>query len=301
MAPPPRKLLTKRRAGWVRGRQHDGKMRGTRLAYPAGVMERYRMRLQNLTDQMTKTCQKEMERLFRHPDFGNYLAEFTSHQQVAMDISPASQARILANDLERRFEQMFQSAAKPHAEQMVDEANDASASATYESLKKLSGGLSLDVKSLTPALTETMKAAVALNVSLIKSVPSEFFTDMKGAVLRSITDGKGLEDLTKFFEDQHGVQSRRAKNIALDQTRKTYNALNKGRMQQNGVHKFEWLHSGGGLHPRPLHQSYNGRVFSFTKLPVIDDATGETGIPGQAINCGCTMVPVIEFQQGEPK
>lgn len=294
-----RRLLTHSRAAWVRSREHDGKMRGTRLAYPAGVMDRYRAKLQQLTDAMAIETQQEIEKLFRHPDVEEYFTDFNKHVQIAMDISPASQARILTNALRSKFEQLFQENAKPVAETMVDQADEASASAVYTSLKKLSGGLSLDVSSLTPQLREVMKLATANNVQLIKSIPSEYFDKVQGAVYRSITDGKGLSDLTDFFNKQYGEESRRAKNIALDQTRKAYNALNKGRMQQNGIHKFEWLHSGGGLTPRPLHQSYNGRTFSFATLPVIDEGTGETGIPGQAINCGCTMVPVIEFEGGQ--
>jgi SPP1 gp7 family putative phage head morphogenesis protein len=137
-------------------------------------------------------------------------------------------------------------------------------------------------------------------VSLIKSIPEEYFAKVAGAVARSISSGNGLQDLTAFFAEQDGVEARRAKNIAIDQTHKAYNGLNAERMKRQGVGKYEWVHSGGGLHPRPLHQSYHGRIFSFDKPPVIDERTGARGIPGQAINCRCTMVPVIEFEDGKP-
>jgi uncharacterized protein with gpF-like domain len=39
----------------------------------------------------------------------------------------------------------------------------------------------------------------------------------------------------------------------------------------------------------------DGKIFSFDDLPIIDRKTGERGIPGQAINCRCTMTPVYEF------
>lgn len=294
-----RKLLTQSRAKWVRGREHSGVMRGTKLAYPAGVMDRYRAKLEAMTAHMCDVTQKEIEDLFRHPDVEDYFTNYGQTVAVAMDISPASQARILTNKLKAQFQQLFGEQAKPTAETMANQANAASAQATYTSLKELSGGLSLNVKSLSAETQEVLKLAVANNVSLIKTIPEQYFAKVQGAVFRSITDGKGLSDLHDFFKEQYGENTRRAKNVALDQTRKTYNALNKGRMQNNGVHKFEWLHSGGGLHPRILHQSYNGRIFSFNDLPVIDDDTGEKGIPGQAINCGCTMLPVIEFDKGD--
>jgi uncharacterized protein with gpF-like domain len=40
-------------------------------------------------------------------------------------------------------------------------------------------------------------------------------------------------------------------------------------------------------------------VYSFDDLPVVDERTGETGIPGQAVNCRCTMSPVFDFLRTE--
>jgi len=294
-----RRILSRGRADYLRWQKHGGVMRGNPLRYPAGVMERYQRELEHLTATMCLTTQREFEKLFRHPDVVEFVSTRHDVEAVAMDISPASQARLLAAKLRAQFEQLFSDQSKPVADRMVNQVNAASATATYNSLKELSGGLTLNVKTLSPDILEAMKLAVANNVSLIKSIPSQYFTKVEGAVYRSLTGGNGLQDLQEFFVKQYGEEGRRAKNIALDQTRKAYNNLNKERMKKHGVGKFEWLHSGGGLHPRPLHQSYHGRVFSFGNLPIIDEATGERGIPGQAVNCGCTMVPVIEFEQGE--
>lgn len=287
--------LTDTRRTWAASRSHDGRMRGTRLALPAGVADRYAHKLKRLAAQMTAETRKAIEDLYAHPDVVEYFKGF------AQDVSPAAQARILTNKLQSRFDQLFNQSAKEDAQSMVDQANDASAADVARSLKELSGGLSLETDIITNQMHEFMSAMVANNVSLIKSIPSEYFRDVQQAILSSIADGKGLADLVPFFEKQEGQQQRRAENIATDQTHKAYNGLNKGRMQQNGIKKFEWVHSGGGLHPRLLHlDQLNGKVFSFDKLPIIEEGTGERGIPGQAINCRCTMVPVIEFDDGKP-
>src|SRR5690606_26092523 len=136
------------------------------------------------------------------------------------------------------------------------------------------------------------------NVSLIKSIPEKYFTDVTGSVMRSITTGQGIKDLITQIEKYDGITERRAKNIALDQTRKAYNMINKQRMMTAGFKKFKWLHSGGGQHPRKDHIAMNGNVYSFDDLPVIDKKTGERGIPSQLINCGCVMQPVYEFEDG---
>jgi SPP1 gp7 family putative phage head morphogenesis protein len=289
-----RRLLTQTREQWARDRNHDGVMRGERLALPAGVAGRYDAKLQALVDYMTGTTRKKIEELFKHEDVQSYFAGFTS----AQDISPASQARILTNQLKAQFEQIFGSKSKPIAESMVNQADAASKTNVWSSLRELSGGLSLKTDVMTGAMAEFMTATVAQNVALIKSIPAEYMMKVQGEVLRSITDGKGLEDLVPFFEDQAGVTSRRARTIAYDQTHKAYNGLNTGRMKAAGVKSFEWVHSGGGQHPRQRHIDMSGKVYSFDNLPVIED-DGTIGIPGQAINCRCTMVPVVKFDEGE--
>lgn len=284
----------------LRARPRQDVIRGGRLALPAGVASRYAAQMVSLANAMTDDTGKQVAALFRHDDVADYFAKFHAAQDGALvwaaDISPASQSRILTNQLREKWEQIFGSKAKPLAETMVGQANFASASAVHSSLKEMSAGLSLNTSTITPQMTEVLKGTIAQNVSLIKSIPQEYFTKVQGEVLRSITDGKGLEDLVPWFKDQAGVTERRAKNIAIDQTHKAYNGLNRGRMVAAGIKSFQWVHSGGGLHPRLLHlDQLNGKIFRFDALPVIDD-DGERGIPGQAVNCRCTMVPVVEFK-----
>lgn len=296
-----RTLDTRARTVWPKGQGPAKHLKGSDLAIPAGVADRYSRTLRALTLKMVDETERELLQLFRHPDVESYFAGFH-----AMDISPASQARILTNKLQTRFEQLFATAAPPAATSMADQANKASQVATETSLRKLSSGLSINTDFMSDGMREFLKATIANNVSLIKSIPSEFFRDVQQAVLSSITDGKGTGDLTDFFRSsEHDPKynnqwERRANNIALDQTRKTYNGLNRERLKKVGVNKFQWIHSGGGFDARPHHidpapGGLNGGIFSYDKLPIIDLNTGERGIPGQAINCKCTMRPVIEL------
>lgn len=299
----PKRVLSYRRVEWVRSRKHTGVMRGKRLVLPAPVAARYATKLRALSKEMSDTTAREIEALFKHKDVEAFFAKKAAPiPQIAMDISPASQARILTNDLKRRFEQLFGSEGPDLAKSMVDDADDASAEALGASLRELSGGLKLDVSGInTLAMEEFKKSAIAAQVSLIKSIPEEYFLSVQQAVLRSITVGKGLADLTPFFEQHAGEVDRRSKNIAIDQTHKAYNGLNAERMKVVGLNKFEWLHSGGGIHPRIQHlDDFNGRIYSFDKLP-IDEGLKVPVKPGDAPNCRCTMTPVIEFEDGSPK
>lgn len=284
--------LTKTREQWAARRKEPPAFEGSTLMPPAAVGVRYVRDLGALTAQMTAQVQREVRRLFE----GEAAAAFFAQDARSV----GSEARILVNSLQARFNDLFNKRAKILADKMVRGADKASASSLHSSLEKLSGGMSLKANVMTPALSSVYKATVAENVGLIKSIASEYLDKVQGAVMRSITTGNGLQDLIPALQQYEGQTHRRARNIALDQTRKAYNSINKGRMQAIGIKKFKWHHSGGGAHPREDHIAMDGEIYRFDDLPVIDERTGERGIPGQAVNCRCTMSPVFDFEPEPP-
>lgn len=265
---------------------------GRTVPSPVGISTRYNAEMQALVSEMLRETEREVRKLFESP------VAVESH--VMTDASISSQARILINALQTTFSLKFAQRSKPLAERMVSQATAASATAVKRSLKSLSVGMALATASLkTGPLAEIIKASVAENVGLIRTIPEKYLDNVRGAVMRSITTGNGLQDLVPFFEKQAGQTERSAKNTALDQTRKAYQSMNAERMKAAGVKSFEWVHSGGGQKPRPDHVAMSGNVYRYDDLPVIDERTGEKGIPGQAPNCRCTSRPVLDFGDGE--
>jgi SPP1 gp7 family putative phage head morphogenesis protein len=248
---------------------------------------------------MTIESEVKISRLFRKEFSKEYFKQ--QREASAMDDSISSQARILMNYLMGKFSQLFAKKAGTLAQGMVNNATQISKATLHGSLKKLSGGLSLETGVVPEGMEDVATTSVAENVSLIKSIPSQYFTNVTGAVMRSITTGAGLADLMPELSKYSGETSRRVKNLALDQTRKAYNSINKQRMQALGVKQFEWIHSGGGQQPRESHIKISGHIFDFDTLEEEQAALGvpeaDRGIPGHAINCKCTMRPVINFDE----
>lgn len=282
------KLLSKRKEKWA-GVFKPKVIRGKGLMPNAAVEQRYYDRMRKLILRMSEMTQRHLLKEFR----ADHAEEF-----FAMDADMASQARILLNALQRVFDQMFGDVAKPLSEQFVDDTDKASGAALRSSLKQLSGGLTLKMDLITGELGTVITASINENVALIKSIPQQYMTQVKGAVMRSITTGQGLADLVPFLKKQEGVTLRRARLIAEDQTRKAYSSMNNLRMQDAGIEDFEWRHSGGSQHPRRLHVDMSGNIYSLKNPPVIDEKTGQRGLPGYLINCKCFMVPVVKFNEG---
>lgn len=291
--------LTKKKQKWAKGR--DVTLRGTPLNYNASRQLKYKRAIERLVKEMTDITTREVKRLFN----GETAEEFFDQQEVAaMDASIASKAKKLMNSLAKRFDQLFGRKAPVLAERMVNGEEAASTSALHSSLKQLSGGLTLKTSVVPKGMEDVTSSLVTENVNLIKSIPEAYLKDVTGAVMRSITFGNGLQDLVPSLMKYAGITYRRAKNIAEDQTRKAYNSINKQKMQAIGFTQFEWLHSGGGQKPRDSHIAMSGNIYSFDDLPVINQENvdkgyeaPERGIPGQAINCRCRMIPVVNFDE----
>jgi uncharacterized protein with gpF-like domain len=293
---PARKVrIVKKRKEWV-DRFKVPLVKGEPLYVSETIATRYAQRMTRLIDKMTAEARREVLACLREngvPD------------DAVMDASPANQVQIVFNALQRKWEQAFGRVASETALSMIDETADNSEKKLGISLKELSGDVTLDVSAISGELRDILDASIKENVALIKRVPSKYFEQMQGDVMRSIQNGNGLADLIPAFEKREVAVRNWAKNVAMDQTRKAFNGINKGRMQSAGLNEFEWIHGGGSNHPREYHRDVlNGKIFSFDPeaenyLPHLDGpGKGERGIPGQAPFCRCTMRPVFTLPKG---
>lgn len=269
-------------------------LRGVPLSYNVSQQQKYKKAIRELVATMTEETQAELVKLFKRDG------------TMDADETITTQSKRILSELTKRFQRLFNRKSTEIVDKMLEGALKSSATSLHTSLEKLSGGLTLRTSAVPKELTAITQAIVNENLSLIRSIPQEYLNDVRGSVMRSIATGNGLKDLEPEIRKYKGITQRRVNNIALDQTRKTYNAINRERMKAIGVNKFRWLHSGGGQHPRKSHEALSGKVFSFDNTPIINAeqvARGyespQRGIPGQAINCKCTMEPVLEYDDGE--
>lgn len=228
---------------------------------------------------MVRATERELIRLYRKP-------EAPAGHTVAMDASFTSMAARLLKELGKRFTGLFTEKAGGLAGYLAKGIQVSSAAQLGDSLKQVSGGVTLKTDVVSGKVADVTKAAIKQNVALIKSIPTKYFERIEGEVMRSIQTGRGMADLQPAIENIGAVTKKRAGLIARDQTSKATTAINKARMLGLGVRKFEWVHTMGEKFPRELHRDVlNGNIYEFDNPPVIDERTGERGLPGQLINC----------------
>lgn len=284
-------------------------IKGKPLNFNVGLQKWYVKELLKLVDDLTKDVLKEIKPLYK---------EYKEQITFTQDASISSQMRIVLNGLKDKFYSMFKEKGKKFANRMVKKTNRY-ATTTFNGIMrslfdkdkvKQAGGFVLKGAAITPEKEEVMKALIYENVSLITNMQERYFEQITGVVMRSITSGKGVTFIEEELLKYKGMTKRRAKNIALDQTRKAYNDINLRNMQDAGVRKAEWVHSGGSQKPRTYHMTrwdgvsglddgrpngLDGFIFELDRPPVIDLRTGERGYPAQLPYCHCRMSPVIEF------
>lgn len=275
--------LTQTRRAWAQARKAPV-LKAAPLAYPHATMSRYRDSLQRLVHTMVEDYRRQLHRTWRQ------------NGPLTLDASLASQARITLAYLGKKWQKIYTERSRVLAGRMVESVSKTSASMVGQSLKELSGGLTLKVTKMPADLEDSVKASIASNVSLIRSIQAQFAQRVESTVMTAIQmGGKGTAQVFEDLQKIEGITDRRAKIIADDQVRKVTSSMNSARMQAAGVQEFRWIHSGGGADPRELHLELDGQIFRYDDPPVIDEKTGERGMPGQLVNCRCVAQPIVRF------
>ncbi len=145
-------------------------------------------------------------------------------------------------------------------------------------------------------LKHSVAEFMAENVALIRTIPSQFFTDLEKRLTRAIADGESWLDLAQMIEDRYAVTGSHARLIARDQINKFVGDLNRVRQQDLGIDKFVWRTMGDERvrtdqteGPGEGHRERNGQTYEWSNPP-----NGET--PGEPINCRCYGEPVLPIE-----
>lgn len=113
--------------------------------------------------------------------------------EFAQDESISSQIRIALNELQKKYGDKFSERSKELIKQLLKKTNRYSNLQINEAIKSMVGDKSKDFalkgSAISPEKAEIMKALTFENVSLIKSIPNEYFKQITGAVSRSIQNG----------------------------------------------------------------------------------------------------------------
>jgi len=295
--------ITRKRADWLKGR--DTTLRGEPMKVNDAFADRLSNEAQMMVRKMHLDVSKNVNNLFKSStakkSIGNNPKKITL-SNVAMDASISVQARILMNALMLKWQKRFNDYGMIFAKKMITNVDSQTSKNLKKSTDKLSGGLNIKTDSMSQRTKDIILSSSDESSSLIKTIATDYTTSVKEAVFRSISTNEGsfttLKDsINEALVGRYRVYKNKAKNVALDQTRKVYNNLAASRMRDVGLDEYIWRHRGGAQKPNQFHvHDLNGNKYKLSDPPIIDKKTGTRGKPGDWYGCGCYMEPVITFE-----
>lgn len=263
--------------------------RGTSFQTSISLEKKYTAQLKKMVSSMTASVRKELLDLFRKTG---------AKDNFAVIDGISSQTRILLNRLDRNWQHKFNEIARNLTPKMMQAMLRESKAASARNLRKLYEHNQIQVRDTSPEMLNVFKASVNQGVELIKTIPSEYFKDIKGDVMRTITGGGSLAELAKQIDKHNESTVHRASNIALDQSRKAYQGFNLTMCIQAGVKKGIWVHVDRTNNPRKKHKDFDGQEFELAKGAPVGTMKGGSNYvkPAEEPFCNCTFIPILDFE-----
>ncbi len=192
------------------------------------------------------------------------------------------------------------------ASTMVNEVGRSNAERFDKSIEATTG-VNLGGVITSENLTDFVDLNINTNVSLIKSLPEEYFKQIEVIVNNGLTQGTRYSTIEKQIVALTGSANsglrKRIKTIATDQVQTINAQINLRRSDALGIKKGIWRTAEdekvrgnpSGLYPnaKPSHFKLNGKEFDLAKGMKVN---GQYIWPGIPVNCRCSYSPVIVLE-----
>lgn len=142
------------------------------------------------------------------------------------------------------------------------------------------------------AKDELKEAYAAALKPYIESFSEEMISDLRGIVTENAKAGYRFDNLVTKIQNRYDVSQSKAEFLAQQETGLFMAAHRQARFGDVGIRKYIWRTAGDST-VRDSHKKLNGRVFEYSKPPVVDEATGRRANPGQDFRCRCEDEPVL--------
>lgn len=259
-----RKLVTPRKPR--RRRVPQARPKGIQMAYYGALRK-----------SVTQPAHSLVKRLIV-PELASLVAE---HADFRMDAAPKKVNKLVAKVSTAFFAGLPPDNMEAIAARYADATSDLQRRELARQLKDaVSVAVPIDDARLGPAIEHF----TSTNVSLIRTIPERYFSQVEQVVLQGVGDGDRWESIAERLEERYSVSEGVAKVIARDQVGKFYANLNETRQTNLGITHFYWQ-TADDERTCEICFPLNGKRFAWDNPP-------EEGLPGEVHpQCGCSADP----------
>lgn len=152
---------------------------------------------------------------------------------------------------------------------------------------------------ITPELDAVQAREIAKSYTTnmqyyIKKWAEKDIPEFRKKVNKAVLEGYREDKVQKILQQEYKIGADKAKFLAQNETSIMLAQYRKVTYQKMGFNKFKWVTIMDGKE-RELHAKLNGKIFSFDNPPVIDERTGQVGLPGTTYGCRCSLIPVSDM------
>ena len=126
----------------------------------------------------------------------------------------------------------------------------------------------------------------------IKKFSAEEIENLRGVVEKNALQGYRFKGLVDDIEHRYAVSKSKANFLARQETSLFMSKFRKQRYGDAGITSYTWSTS-HDERVRDRHRHLDGKVFQYADPPIVDEATGRRGNPGEDFNCRCVDIPVL--------
>jgi len=284
---------------------------------PVHVESFYRSQIISIIKELRDSIIEELRPLLK--DF------YDDKKQVSDSIVSDASGPIITEKIKRVLsnqfiggELTFYKRIKKISDEFIDRLNQYNRTKIISSLRqgKVDESLlgTVDMQSIVDRkdVSEELELAIEENISLIKSIPQQYLSNIQKAVYSNLTGNLGYRSLIDAINNCGAKETSRAKLIARDQTAKLNANLDRIRSQNLGVEMFQWVTSHDSR-VRASHRKLNGKYFlwddwrgSEKNRPIAPDGKvvqnppkndkGQKMLPGMDYQCRCVAKSVINSE-----
>lgn len=136
----------------------------------------------------------------------------------------------------------------------------------------------------------------------VKKWKAQEIIKMRRKILEMAQAGVRTESIKQYIMKEWGIAERKAAFLARNESEIASSVLKAVHYQRMGCTHFFWIKS-VSIEKRELHLEYTkehnnkygvgGRnIFAYDNPPIIDERTGQRGLPGQTYNCQCNQIGI---------
>ncbi|WP_168736085.1 phage minor head protein [Burkholderia sp. Tr-862] len=191
----------------------------------------------------------------------------------------------------RRYAEALTPWAEATAARMLEDLNRRDEQAWMQNAQDMSRALRDELRHAPTG--ETMRALMAEQVTLIKSIPLDAAERVHRLTIEALEDSTRAAAISKAIQESGEVAKSRADLIARTEVSRAATSLTEARARAVGSTHYIWRTSGDS-DVRAGHRAMEGKVCSWAEPPDVDENGRIMNFhPGQIWNCRCWAEPII--------